>query len=119
MNGVTKQIFFLPVPTKMKGDTKIDNNCFKGYLERVFPKDLDTWRDTHLSVNRTVKRKNSCGHRRLFLDGFEHPTRRDDTLYEPLFCLFCITKKQLNCFTASLLRSSLVTMRQFEMRPVY
>ena len=45
MNGVTKQIFFLPVPTKMKGDTKIDNNCFKGYLERVFPKDLDTWRD--------------------------------------------------------------------------
>ena len=57
MNGVTKQIFFLPVPTKMKGDTKIDNNCFKGYLERVFLKDLDTWRDTHLSVNRTVKRK--------------------------------------------------------------
>ena len=57
MNGVTKQIFLLPVLTKMKGDTKINNNCFKIYLERVFLKDLDTWRDSHLSVNRTVKRK--------------------------------------------------------------
>ena len=57
MNGVTKQIFFLPILTKMQGDTKIDNSCFKMYLEGVVLNDLNTWRDEHLSVNRVVKRK--------------------------------------------------------------
>jgi hypothetical protein len=57
MNGVTKQIFLLPVMTRLKSDTKMDKSCFKNYLEKVFLQDLDEWRNTHLSVNRTVKRK--------------------------------------------------------------
>jgi hypothetical protein len=56
-NGVTKQIFLLPVMTVLKRDTKNDNGCIKNYLEPVFLKDLDTWRKNHLSENRTVKRK--------------------------------------------------------------
>jgi hypothetical protein len=57
MNGVTKQIFLLPLMTRMKAETGILNTCFKTYLERVSMKDLDDWKDTHLSVNGTVKRK--------------------------------------------------------------
>jgi hypothetical protein len=57
MNGVTKQIFLLPLMTRMKAETGIHNACFKTYLEHVFLKDLDDWKDTHLSVNGTVKRK--------------------------------------------------------------
>jgi hypothetical protein len=54
MNGVSKQIFFLPVLRKIKGNTKIDNRCFKSYLESVFLKDLDDWLNCHWSENRTV-----------------------------------------------------------------
>jgi hypothetical protein len=57
MNGVTKQIFLLPLMTRMKAETGILNTCFKTYLGRVSMKDLDDWKDTHLSVNGTVKRK--------------------------------------------------------------
>jgi hypothetical protein len=57
MNGVTKQIFFLPLLTRMKAETGLSNGCFKTFLEHVLLKDLDTWKDSHLSVNRTVKRK--------------------------------------------------------------
>jgi hypothetical protein len=57
MNGVTKQLFFLPALTRMSGDAKIDTGCFKHYLEQVFLKDLDLRRCNHLSENRTVKRK--------------------------------------------------------------
>jgi hypothetical protein len=58
MNGVTKQIFLLPLLTRTKAETGLSYGCFKTYLEHVSLKDLDGWKDCHLSVNRTVKRKN-------------------------------------------------------------
>jgi hypothetical protein len=57
MNGVTKQILLLPLRTRMKQKAGIDKGCFKLYLERVSLQDLATWRDDHLSENRTVKRR--------------------------------------------------------------
>jgi hypothetical protein len=57
MNGVTKQIFFLPIMTKIKSNTKVDDSCIKMYLENVFLHDLDDWRKKHLFENRTVKRR--------------------------------------------------------------
>jgi hypothetical protein len=56
MNGVTKQIFFLPLLTEMKRKIPPDTTCFKHYLEDVFLKDLDLWKTNHLSENRVVKR---------------------------------------------------------------
>jgi hypothetical protein len=57
MNGVTKQIFLLPLQTQMKRETGIDKGCFKRYLDRVSLRDLDTWRNDYLSENRIVKRR--------------------------------------------------------------
>jgi hypothetical protein len=57
MNGVTKQIFFLPLLTQMKSEMEADSGRFKQYLEHVFLKDLDTWKSNHLTENRTVKRR--------------------------------------------------------------
>jgi hypothetical protein len=54
MNGVTKQIFLLPLMTQIK---KLKNKDFKTHLENIYLKDLDDWKDMHLSVNRTVMRK--------------------------------------------------------------
>jgi hypothetical protein len=57
LNGVTKQIFILPLLSRMKSAHGMDNDYFKHCLEHVFLRDLDTWRLGHLSENRTVKRK--------------------------------------------------------------
>jgi hypothetical protein len=56
MNGVTKQVFILPLLTQLKKEPK-DAGCFKNYLEAVRLADLDAWRNKHLSENRTVKRR--------------------------------------------------------------
>jgi hypothetical protein len=57
MNGVTKQIFILPLLTQLQRKTKKDGNAFKKYLEKVQLKDLDTWKNEHLSENRNGKRR--------------------------------------------------------------
>jgi hypothetical protein len=57
MNGVTKQIFILPLLTQLQRKIKVDGNAFKIYLEKIQLKDLDTWKNGHLSENRTVKRR--------------------------------------------------------------
>ncbi|MDR0714370.1 MAG: hypothetical protein LBF89_08955 [Bacteroidales bacterium] len=57
MNGVTKQIFILPLLTRINAKKGLTSGWFKTCLEYVFLKDLDEWKDEHLSENRTVKRR--------------------------------------------------------------
>ena len=58
MNGVTKHVFVLPFLTNIK---KMKGGDFKYYLEKTILKDLDDWKNTHLSENRTVMRKKIIG----------------------------------------------------------
>ena len=54
MNGVTKHVFFLPLLTHIK---KMEKEDFKYCLEKTLLKDLDDWKNAHLSENRTVMRE--------------------------------------------------------------
>jgi hypothetical protein len=45
MNGITKQIFILPLLPQLQRKTKEDGNAFKIYLENVQLKDLETWKN--------------------------------------------------------------------------
>jgi hypothetical protein len=49
MNGVTGQIFLLPVLTKLKAEPDLDSSCFKVYPENVFLRDINEWKNTYLS----------------------------------------------------------------------
>ncbi|MDR2361620.1 MAG: hypothetical protein LBD91_02715 [Prevotellaceae bacterium] len=57
MKRDTKQIFFLPLLTRMKRHPTLPASCSKDYLEYVSLSDLATWQHEHLSENRTAKRK--------------------------------------------------------------
>jgi hypothetical protein len=53
MNGINKQIFLLSLMTHIKN---LKSNDFKIFTENICLKDLDDWRDVHLSENTTVMR---------------------------------------------------------------
>ena len=54
MNGVTKLIFILPLITNIK---KMKGGDFKSCLEQNSLKDVDEWKNSHLSKNKTVMRR--------------------------------------------------------------
>jgi hypothetical protein len=54
MNGVTKHVFILPLLANIKKMKRVD---FKISLEKTILKDLDDWKNVHLSENRTVMRR--------------------------------------------------------------
>jgi hypothetical protein len=57
MNGVTKQILWLPLITAMKSKKGGMHLNFKEYLEKNTLANINRWRNTHLPKNQTLKRK--------------------------------------------------------------
>jgi hypothetical protein len=57
MNGVTKQVFLLPLMTSICSPNSTANIDVKKYLEENTLANIDKWRFLHLLENQTVKRK--------------------------------------------------------------
>jgi hypothetical protein len=58
MNGVTKQILWLPLTTAIDSKKGVLHLNFKEYLEKNTLATINKWRNTHLPKNQTLKRKN-------------------------------------------------------------
>jgi hypothetical protein len=58
LNGVTLQILQLPLRTKLKAINDPSPFNYKTGLGSVFLRNLIDWRNTHLSKNKTIERKN-------------------------------------------------------------
>lgn len=59
LHGVTPYVLMLPLITKMKEPAEGLNTNFKVNLENVYMRDLNKWRDIHLTENQAVKRQKS------------------------------------------------------------
>jgi uncharacterized protein YoxC len=58
MNGVTKQILWLPLTTAIDSKNGVLHLNFKEYLEKNTLANINKWRESHLPKNQTLKRKN-------------------------------------------------------------
>ncbi|MDR0609568.1 MAG: hypothetical protein LBG58_05615 [Planctomycetaceae bacterium] len=58
MNGVTKQILWLPLITSINSKNGLRHLKFKEYLEKNTLASINKWRTTHLPKNQILKRKN-------------------------------------------------------------
>jgi hypothetical protein len=58
MNGVTKQILWLPLTTAIDSKNGVLLLNFKEYLEKNTLANINQWRESHLPKNQILKRKN-------------------------------------------------------------